>query len=85
MRAADLKHALTMHRYEPSSHANDWVDLYFEATAWEGEPFNAEPHMHSELAWLDPNDLPDNTIESVKFAFAEMAQGKVYTEYGFTK
>ena len=48
----DLKFIHVTHRYEPSKQANDWVDLFFEATKWQGKPYNAEPHMHSELAWL---------------------------------
>jgi 8-oxo-dGTP pyrophosphatase MutT (NUDIX family) len=78
-----LKYLLTMHRYEPSSHAAEWVDVYFEVLEWQGEPYNAEPHKHGELAWLDPNNLPEKIIPTVRFALEEIQAGKVYTEYGW--
>lgn len=83
IKSSDLKHALTVHRYEPSSHANDWVDLYFEATKWEGEPQNAEPDIHSELAWFALDKLPENVIPSVKYSLEQLYKGKTYCEYGW--
>lgn len=79
----DLKPTLVVHRYEPSSNAKDWVDMYFTATKWQGELHNAEPHMHSELAWLDLNNLPENVVSSVKFALGEIQKGNTYAEYGW--
>ncbi len=79
----DLKPTLVVHRYEPSSNAKDWVDMYFTATEWQGKLYNAEPHIHSELTWLDPKKLPKNVIPSVKFAIEEIQKGKTYTEYGW--
>jgi ADP-ribose pyrophosphatase YjhB (NUDIX family) len=77
----DLKPVLTMHRLEGED--NYWVDLFFEPLKWDGEPYNAEPHMHSELAWLDLKDLPHNVIPSVRFALEQIKKGNVYCEYGF--
>jgi 8-oxo-dGTP diphosphatase len=68
-----------MHRQEET----DWVDFYFEADDYEGEAYNAEPHMHAELAWLDPDNLPDNVIPSVRFALDEIKAGRTFSEYGF--
>lgn len=79
VKPGDFKQVLTMHRREGS----DWVDVFFEATKWDGEPFNAEPDVHSELAWLDVDNFPDNVIPSVVFAFEQMKQGKQYCEYGW--
>lgn len=73
------KHVLTMHRNEGS----DWVDFFFEASEWQGEPHNAEPHMHSELAWLDPHNLPKNTIPSIHFAVERICNGHNYCEFGW--
>jgi 8-oxo-dGTP pyrophosphatase MutT (NUDIX family) len=82
--AKDVKHVLTMHRYDVESSNPDWVDLYFTVDTWQGEPYNAEPHVHSELAWLDPDKLPTNTISAVKYAFEQIKAGHVYAEYGFS-
>lgn len=76
----DLTFAHIMHRSEDG----DWVDVFFEVTDYEGEVYNAEPHMHEEVAWLDPNNLPDTVIPSLKYALEQIAAGKMYSEYGWT-
>lgn len=53
----NLEYVHTLHRKSDDS---EWVDVFFEAKNWKEEPFNAEPHMHKELAWLDLAKLPDN-------------------------
>jgi 8-oxo-dGTP diphosphatase len=75
----NLKYLLTVHRRDEI----DWIDAYFEALEWHGEPVNAEPHLHSELAWLDPDNLPENVVPSVRFALEQIEAGKSYCEYGW--
>ena len=77
---ADLRYLHTVHRRSEDS---DWLDIYFEAMQWRGEVINAEPHMHSELAWLDPRNLPNNVIPAVACAIAEIEAGNLYSEYGW--
>ncbi len=77
-----LRHVLTMHRQE-GDEAMTWVDVFFEADEWQGEPCNAEPHVHSELSWFDLNNLPENVIPSVRFALERIAAGEHYCEYGW--
>lgn len=78
----NLRQILTCHRRE-ADEAMSWVDVVFEATSWEGEAVNAEPHMHSELAWLEPEQLPTNVIPSVRFMLERIAAGETYCEYGW--
>ncbi len=78
--ARDKLHFIhTMHRME----GDDWVDVYFEVSDYEGDIYNAEPHMHSELAWLDPKNLPKNVIPSVRYAIEQIEAGNMYSEYGW--
>ena len=77
-----LKPVLTVHR-KADGHAPYWVDMYFKAEQWDGEPFNAEPDVHSELTWFDPKQLPENVIPSVAFALEQILAGKTYAEYGW--
>lgn len=79
----NLKHILTMHRKEAEDTDNTWVDVFFEATHYDGEPYNAEPHVHSELVWFDPSDLPDNVIPMLKAALDYIAQGERFAEWGW--
>src|SRR5690606_13601753 len=76
---ADLRFTHVMHRNE----GDDWVDIFFEVTKPGVTPVNAEPHMHSELAWFDSQDLPENTIPSVRFAINQIAENKTFSEYGW--
>jgi 8-oxo-dGTP pyrophosphatase MutT (NUDIX family) len=77
---ADLAHLITVHRHGDDI---DWVDIYFEAKQWQGEPFNAEPEVHSELRWFPLNDLPENVVPPQRFALESHLQGKTYDEYGW--
>ncbi len=79
VRPENMRYVHTMHRYaEPN-----WVDVFFEASTWEGEPYNAEPHMHKALEWLDMDNLPDNVIPAFKAALEAISRGELYSEYGW--
>lgn len=82
------KNARFVHVMHRSTHAeddntNDWVDVFFEVTDFENEPYNAEPDVHGELAWLDPKNLPENVVPSVKRAIEHIEQGELYSEFGW--
>lgn len=78
--ATDMTHVLTVYR-QTNDKLLDWVDFYFEASAWQGEPYNAEPHMHAELRWLDLDALPDNVIPAQAHALLQIKKQLAYTEF----
>ena len=75
-----VHHAITVHRHDQDT---DWVDTYFEVDEWAGEVTNMEPEVHSEIAWLDITNLPENVIPTVKFAVEQIAAGARYAEFGW--
>lgn len=80
----NLRHVLTVHRDSPDDTVDldmSWVDIFFEATQWQGEPYNAEPDMHSSIDWLDPADLPENVTPSIKHALDCIVAGETYAEF----
>ena len=77
--ANNLKLVHVMHRREET----DCVDMFFETNNYTGEPHNAEPHVHSELVWLDTGSLPNNTIPYIKFAIEQIEKGNLYSERGW--
>jgi 8-oxo-dGTP diphosphatase len=80
----DIKPLLTLQRFEPGGlDTSSWVDICFEATKWSGQPYNAEPTVHGEFVWLDPSNLPDNMVPSVKFILEQIEAGNTYAEYGW--
>lgn len=76
----DLTLILTGQRHHDDS---DWLDLVFEASKWEGELHNAEPHMHGELAWFDTGNLPKNTVPYVITYLESLSAGDNYVEWGW--
>lgn len=81
----DLVHAITCHRFsvEGDNKSMVWADVYFEVIKYTGQVINAEPHMHSELTWLDPNNLPENVIPSVAETIKAWSKGERYFEHGW--
>lgn len=83
LNACDLVVQLVAHRRNKGNHAPYWVDVMFTALKWQGKPYNAEPHLHSKLVWLDPNKLPKNVIPAIKVFLKAIANGQHYMEYGW--
>ena len=80
IRVDQLRQVLTSHRTEDGS---DWVDVMFEVMAYEGDVYNAEPHMHSELAWLSLGGLPDDVTPSQKEMLSAYAHDQPFVEIGW--
>jgi 8-oxo-dGTP pyrophosphatase MutT (NUDIX family) len=60
------------------------INLGFEVHHYTGTLINAEPHKSSELRWASINDLPENTIPSVKDMLQRVAAGEVYSTWNFS-
>lgn len=58
----------------------EWCHVIFQAKSWTGEPHNAEPHMHDRIDWFGLDELPDNTIPSVKQMLQTIGRGEAYGE-----
>lgn len=80
IKESDLKLMHVAHR-KAIDDTDSWIDLIFETEQWDGEPRNAEPKKHSELAWLDPSDLPENVLPVLAHVFKQMENGKTYSEF----
>ena len=86
IKKADLKFLHMVHRHGEDRFTKkfmDWVDVYFEARSWAGEPFNAEEHKSEQLDWLDLNNLPENIVPPQLEALKHIAKGISYSEYGW--
>lgn len=78
-----ITHKLTQHRYAATSSFKQWVDVFFESDDWQGTPVNKEPQVHSQIKWIDCNDLPDSIMDYQKWALETIAKGVSYTEFGW--
>ena len=56
----DLTFVHIVHRHsEDDNVIMDWIDVYFEAKEWLGEPYNAEEEKCERLDWQELNNLPE--------------------------
>lgn len=79
VRKEDLKYVHTMH-YRGDKNL---VYVIFEVLKWAGEPRNAEPDQHGDLAWFDLKNLPDTIVPPIRFALEQIEAGKTYSEFGW--
>ena len=72
-------------KYETlTNETNQILILYFaEINKWAGEPKNLEPHKHSDLAWFDINELPQNLFPLNAQALNSIKNGIFYAEHGW--
>jgi 8-oxo-dGTP diphosphatase len=56
----DLEMVTSVHYLNPEGDAR--VGFFFRARSWRGEPYNAEPHKCSQIAWFPMDELPGNTV-----------------------
>lgn len=74
---------LVHRRAKDSTKFMDWVDVYFEAKQWRGEPHNAEPEKSEKLVWLELSSLPDNVVPPQKAALEAIEASQNYSEFGW--
>ena len=80
----DLKFAHIVHRHgEENGLCMDWVDVYFEAERWTGQPSNAEEHKSDGLEWIDLKSDTQKIVPSQKKALEDYFAGKGYGEFGW--
>ncbi len=75
----DLLFSSVMHRNE----GDERVDFFVIVRAWQGEPFNNEPHKCDELRWEDVKSLPANMIPYVRRAIENEQSGVHFDEFGW--
>jgi 8-oxo-dGTP pyrophosphatase MutT (NUDIX family) len=58
----NLRHMLTIHQRNRGT-TQTRIGMVFEPDRWHGEPVNAELEKCSEMVWVDPANLPVDTVE----------------------
>jgi mutator protein MutT len=80
VKPSDLQFAHVMHQRDN----HEYIDFYFVARTWNGEPTNCEVEKCDDMQWLPLNDLPENVIPNVKQALIEYVAGEGYSEFGWS-
>jgi 8-oxo-dGTP diphosphatase len=78
---ADLRFVHVMHRAAETMH--DRIGFFFATDTWTGTVHNAEPEKCSELVWVNPANLPDDTIAYPAAGIAHALRGLACSRFGF--
>jgi len=63
---------------------NERVDIFFMAENWNGEIENKETNKCDDLSWFSLDNIPNNTIDYVRFAIENYKNKVFYSEFGYT-
>jgi len=72
----DLRFVHLCHFRNPEGQAR--MGVFFEATSWEGEPVNAEPHKCARIEWFPLSQLPPGTYPYTAAGVEHYRQGAPY-------
>ncbi len=75
----ELTQVLTLHRYQPSGEF-DYIDMFFQAKEWSGEPRIVEEDKASELVWAHPEDIEHDLIPYMIPVFQSIKSGDALIE-----
>ena len=60
----------------------DYVDFFFKATRWSGEPANTEPEKCDGITWAALDALPENTVPVVARVVGFIRRGIPFSQIG---
>ncbi|MDB5182052.1 MAG: hypothetical protein JWP13_815 [Candidatus Saccharibacteria bacterium] len=75
----DIEFLHVMHRMSNK----EYIDFFFMARNWEGEPYNAEPEKCDDMQWFPLDKLPDNILPHVRQVIAGYKKGLPFSEIGW--
>lgn len=61
------------------------IDYFLSAKKWQGKIINMEPNKCDDLSWFNLKNLPNNTIDYIRFAIDNYRQNIKFSSYGFDK
>lgn len=83
VRKENLKMVHIVHNKQALLVGNESIGFFMEATKWDGDPQNMEPHKHDDVAWFTLNNLPQNTIPILKHVLKMLDENIFYSEFGW--
>lgn len=78
----DLSFVTLLHRYTPGT-GRVYLNVYFAARVYQGQPRIAEPDRCAALQWFEPTALPARLIEDRRLAIIHYLQDIPYGEVGW--
>ncbi len=62
---------------------SEYINVFFRAEKWIGDPSNKEPDKCDEVGWFSWSDLPHPTVPHVEIALKKVQEGILYSEAGW--
>lgn len=81
IRAGDLEFCHLIDHRSPEGMQR--LGVAFTARRWSGEPYNREPHKHSQLLWADPAYPPADCVPYTAALLAQFTRGARYSTDGY--
>jgi len=75
----DLKPVKVLHRKANT----EYMDFFFVAEKWEGEPTIKEPNKCDDMSWFPIGSLPENTLPYIKDVIKNHKDGVAFIESGW--
>ncbi|MGV9001798.1 MAG: NUDIX hydrolase [Candidatus Saccharimonadaceae bacterium] len=76
----DLRFVHLVHTLKRGS-GDEYLDIFYEASKWNGIVTNVEPHKCSDLSWFPVDNLPENMIPVIKSVLNKIKNNEHYSEY----
>ncbi|MBD3231830.1 NUDIX domain-containing protein [Candidatus Dependentiae bacterium] len=76
---SDVIHVL----HKKNDDNEETIDFFIKVNNWKNTPKNMEPHKCEELKWNPINNLPQNTIDCLKYVINQIGKNIFYSEYGW--
>lgn len=81
LRKEDLKVLHIVHKKNVKG--QEMIGFFIEASSWEGQPCNMEPHKCDDVAWFDLAKLPENCQPTFKHVVNMMDKKVFFSELGW--
>lgn len=79
----DLEFIHVMQRRREKPHHPDRIDFFMVVKNWKGTPAIMENDKCDDLAWFEPNAIPENTIPYIRQAILAYQKEKKFSEFGW--
>lgn len=77
----NLKFVHFVQRLPVNDNDEEYIDLFYEASVWQGDLVNNEPNKCEMLDWFRIDNLPNNTIPLLPVVIKKINNGQIYSEY----
>ncbi len=83
LKRENLRIVHVLHSIKAAAGGAEVIGFYIEATAWDGEPRNMEPHKCDAVTWFALEGLPQNMPPHLKQVLDLVSRGVFYSEFGW--